>query len=1766
MKSIKINIALPKASELSQDLNTLLSQVQSKTKLSLDIDVTAFKTSIAEVSQLLGKLKTQISSMGSVGELLKSSSITQSTKDLERQNVLLREQQRLLSERSIIKTSSSEVVNSNGSRTLLSDLEKTRDEYGNIIEVVNTYNKKSGEITSTIINTTSEVEKQRVASEKALDSVEKVQSVLQNKLNSSMTNKNFTLIDDSVFTNLQNRINSLNADTAEKEINDLKIAITNLGNSDSQIVRLQNAISKYEIKIDGLKGKYKDIVPENELNEAISKLESLKKTLNSIQGGDSLSNKNISSILNDASSSMNRLSTATKNANQEAITFGSAFKDIASKVGLFSLSYTALNEFQQAFREGIQSVIQMDDALTDLAKVVDLNNNQLLQMRDNAVSMGEALGRSAVDVAKAQAEFGRQYKDIATINEMTRASIIGANVMDGASSDEVAKGLTTIINSLKLESKDAIPIIDSLNEVQNNYRISASSMLNALAEVGSTAKVAGADINQLQGYITAMSVATGKSGDEIGNSLRSITSRIYKIGTEGIESAGKPEKMLNDMGVAVRDLNNEFRPLNEILTDLNGKWRTMSETQKIGTAQTVAGVHRYNDFMSLMENFDMAVDATATSMNSLGSATKENEIYLQSISGKMESLKATTQGFWFDFIDSDMLKGGVDGLRLLMDGLSVLQGTFGSLGLSVGALTTVFLLFTNNPLKKFTTELVNSGNITKGFSQKLTLLKTKLSETTAGMSGTQKASFLLKTGLDAVGNSAVVTQIKVIALQTVLSMGIGLAIGAVIGVINSFVSSLGDTDERIEDVNQKSKELADTLNSYKDINLSLNSFKEINEKLKETTISEEERNSLNNELIKVKEQLATLDDSAYSILNNQNLSYEEQLSLLKQINEQKLYERAEDLDKTLGNGFWNQDESKNAKYANEELEKSIRLHKQIQQLGSNGGNIRTEDGNGLIIKDSAEQAKYLKELESVINENYLTVQRYNSNVELMKRANYDTDRSTIQLDGSTRSFVTTLNQSTDAVKENTKAKEDNANSGGLGEIKETSVEEATQKYGEAVERAQELDTMLQKINEKQSLTPDIVAELAKNYSELGAGITDINQVQTFLNDKISEQVAIQEEAYQIMMGDDKAYYESKVKNSQDAQSAFDKFASQFVDVNGKGYNFDLKNFGTLNQAKAEYMNLLSKPLSEFLANLLGGSAKAYEDDLRNTRNYAEVKSKILAKLDDQISKAEARLNKFSQNVSKSATSADALNNEKFASNALKDLKTLETAKADIETSFNEFYASFNTSAPTFGTGSSLIGKDGKADEMKKNTKKLSDALGDLSDRYWDVNNALKQLDNELKNNKTLMENGLDREKINYLKQQLQLIDKQKNAYKNLNKEYNKELSELRNSLSSSGFSFAGDGTIKNYQSRLDALTANADLITDSDRRESVQKNVKAIAESLERYNELLLTQIPEINNELLNLENTASSVNDEIKSIYREKLENVVSVESQISELIKKNAEERIEAEKKALENSIENDRKRIESKKKALQEEQDLYNKQYSEDNYEAELNEERNKLLQLQADIDKLQFANDRKSQQRLQELLSQYEAQQKLINDKIAEHQNQEINDRFEKEQDLLDKELENKESIYDDAIEELDKKLSNFLSPQNLTNLVSTAMKSGFVNILGETVNLNKAMNEMFVDTEVGIANLNLQYSEWLTNLNSIKDVMFDINKYMDGAGVNSGINLSAKRNANPQTISVDMGGIVIEGNVDRDILADLDKMFKKQQDEIVGIVTRKLSGK
>lgn len=1706
MKNIKINIKFPKASELQGDLNKVLGELQKKANFDLKIDTSSFLKSISDMTKALDNLKSEFKVINDFSNFnfdkagSNVSAINKETDAIKNQINTLKEQQEIL------KRSKSDTIFVNGNLQS-KELEKIRDEYGNIVETIKKYN--NGNLTSITEKITNDFEK----SKKEIESFNKLINDLQSKLNASKSNKSFTLIDEGVFQNLQTRLNSITTDTPQKEINELKNTINNLGSTDSQIVRLQNAILKYSSTITNLKDKYGNIVPKEELNQALSQINNIRVELENLQNGGTSTKQNISKTLNDSANSMKNLQSATKNAseqqrlyNKEVTSFSGAFKDVATKVGLFSITYEALNSVSRAFRDGIQSVIDMDSALANLNKVVDLSNSQLTQMRDSAVEMGKALGRSSVEVANAQAEFGRQYKDVETINNMVQTSILGANVMDGVSADNVAKGLTTIINSLKLEAKDAVTIIDSLNEVQNNYRVEADQMLNALAKVGSTASVAGASLQDLEGYITALTVSTGESGDEVGNALKSITSRIYKIGEEGINAAGKPEEMLKNMGVAVRNLEGEFRPLSDILNDLSVQWKRMSETEKIATAQTVAGVHRYNSFIALMNNYDMALEATATAMDSMGSATKENEIYLNSIEGRMASLKATTEGFWYNFIDSDMIKGGISTLQGFISVLDGIQNTFGSLGVTVGVLSTAFLTFTNNPLRQFSNDIVKHMTTLGGLSDRLNQVKAVLTQTGTTMSTTQKASLALKVGFQGIGDSAVVTTIKVQALQAALSFGIGLAITAVISAISSFVSSLGNADERIEEVNAKSRELADTLNSVNSSRVDLSSYEKINQKLEETNLSENERNDLNNQLIELKEKLYTLDDSAYSILNNENLSYKEQLDLLKQINDEKLRDKAEELDKKLGNGFWNRDESKNAEASKNLLENDVKVYREIIELQkqAKGGTIRHET---LGILDAEQQVQVLNQLKESINENNTTLQRYNSNVELIKKANVDTDRSTIELNSSTRDFINNINNSTKAVDENTKSKQSNAKAN--SSMASMPIEDATKAYTETIKKTKELEEFVQKINEEQKMTPELITQIAEAYPEIGSRILSVSDTQEFLNQKIGEQVEAQRNAYMQMVENDNSYYNSKIKGNESLQSNFNQLLGAFITNSGEAYNTDLSNYSNLQELKVDLTNQYGEAVAELITNFVTANAEGYDVDIDNTVAYASSKAKILRDLSLQISKVQNQLANNLANIQKYnlAVESEGLLNEKLYIKNLDKLNDLNTQKEEIMTEFYSYNSGFKGYTPTF-SGADFNSGSGAGGSGKSATEREVEDMQLLSDRYYDVDNALKKLNNELDRNKTLMKNASDEKRLQYLDKELQLLRQQKVALENSRKARQQELIELKKSLTAKGFNFDGSGMITNQQSRLDYLVSWANSTKNKDN----QENVKKIAENLKAYTDLLLTDIPKITNEIEELTNTTIDSQKEIAEILQKQKETYVS---------------NLEKETDAL-------KKEIEKRKKFL-------NSQWEDEDYRDELKKKQDVLLDLNAQLqDAMRMADG----ELVANIKKQIESAQGEINDFIRNNERDEANNRFDEELNKLDENLQYK-------IDEINNKLSD----EQILVLVQNGVRD-LDSVLNEVNSSASNVTNTFASIGTIIS------EDWINSLDIFNNRLQDIN----GSTIDvNAITKSSKTNDKVAGgISISMP-LIVEGNLTEDILPQVEDMIEDANRSLIKQLSTLVSG-
>lgn len=159
--------------------------------------------------------------------------------------------------------------------------------------------------------------------------------------------------------------------------------------------------------------------------------------------------------------------------------------------------------------------------------------------------------------------------------------------------------------------------------------------------------------------------------------------------TDGMaESTAKLRKEIMALsGVDIMLNKDTFKSTYQIMDELSAKWEKLTDIQQASITELLAGKHQGNVMSSLMSNFDVARNALQTSINSEGSAMREHEKWMESIEARTNVLKASFQTLSQDFLNSDLVKGGISLLTELTNGFDKLINTIGALpttGLVVG--------------------------------------------------------------------------------------------------------------------------------------------------------------------------------------------------------------------------------------------------------------------------------------------------------------------------------------------------------------------------------------------------------------------------------------------------------------------------------------------------------------------------------------------------------------------------------------------------------------------------------------------------------------------------------------------------------------------------------------------------------------------------------------------------------------------------------------------------------------------------------------------------------------------------------------------------------------------------------------------------------------------------------------------------------------------------------------------------------------------------
>lgn len=384
--------------------------------------------------------------------------------------------------------------------------------------------------------------------------------------------------------------------------------------------------------------------------------------------------------------------------------FKGAIADIASYVSYFQVTMKAIQQAKQGFNDFLN--FQKD--LTNVSYTMNLSPDQLQNLGTSAIDMAKDLSMSldnTMDIYKIYANMNTTASEIQQTAKPT-AILSNLSSVDASTAADQVQGILQQFHMLEDGSTTAadasMHIVDVLDKVSGSVGIDYAKGIKIISDAvqasGQVAYDAGMSYEQLAAITAKVSERTREDGSSIGNALKTIITRVTKVGkmpqyADEVDNAtlSNASASLHAVGVDVYNPDGSDRGIITVMSELKDKWDDLTDAQQAKIAFDVAATRQTSKFKSMLDAFtdSMSLAEEATTAN--GNAEANQEKYMESTAGKLQAIKTQMQDFWVNFYNSGTVNGVLEFVHSLTEGFTSLEKTLGPIP---ALLTAVFAAMT----------------------------------------------------------------------------------------------------------------------------------------------------------------------------------------------------------------------------------------------------------------------------------------------------------------------------------------------------------------------------------------------------------------------------------------------------------------------------------------------------------------------------------------------------------------------------------------------------------------------------------------------------------------------------------------------------------------------------------------------------------------------------------------------------------------------------------------------------------------------------------------------------------------------------------------------------------------------------------------------------------------------------------------------------------------------------------------------------------------
>lgn len=388
---------------------------------------------------------------------------------------------------------------------------------------------------------------------------------------------------------------------------------------------------------------------------------------------------------------------AAKETSGFAGLMGDSFVRVAGKMALWQVMGNAIAGVKRSFVEALDTMKSVDDEMVTIRKVTGATTAELNKIEKQAYDTASAYGVAADEYLQfvsgfSRAGYGEQASALAELAAKTQ-------IVGDTNAETAQQFLLSVDAAYKYQGsiEQLTKVLDGANEIDNKYATSIQKVAEGLGKVAPIAAQAHVGVDELTAAIGTITAVTQRSGTEAATALRALFLNI--IGDtkteidEGVTwTTGEIAGLRDVIKVYAKDAYDAAQATGSVINPMKAiaglsksmKDGLLTEQQLMEMVSDIGGKLRTSQLLALIQNWDMYQSMLGDFADAAGSADKEVENALDSWTRKTEILHNKWTQFVSNLVETDTIKGALDGVIGLVE---FLDSDLGHLTLTIGGVT-----------------------------------------------------------------------------------------------------------------------------------------------------------------------------------------------------------------------------------------------------------------------------------------------------------------------------------------------------------------------------------------------------------------------------------------------------------------------------------------------------------------------------------------------------------------------------------------------------------------------------------------------------------------------------------------------------------------------------------------------------------------------------------------------------------------------------------------------------------------------------------------------------------------------------------------------------------------------------------------------------------------------------------------------------------------------------------------------------------------------